>query len=98
MADIVVAGAERVDLAGALGQLRDLAGREWCCARAVRRSTPSCWRPALVDEVCATIGPLLVGGSSKRMIEAATDDTPEHLRLDRLLEDDGVLLARYVRG
>ena len=50
----------------------------------------------VVDELCATTGPMLVGGSSKRMIEAMAPDTPEPLRLDRLLEADGVLLARYV--
>ena len=97
VADIVVAGAERVDLVAALGQLRDLAGGVVLCEGGPTLNA-QLLAAGVVDEVCATIGPLLVGGSSKRMIEAATDDTPEPLRLDRLLEADGVLLARYVRG
>jgi riboflavin biosynthesis pyrimidine reductase len=97
VADIVVAGADRVDVVGTLRQLRDLAGEVVLCEGGPSLNA-QLLAAGVVDEVCATIGPQLVGGSSKRMIEAATPDTPEHLHLDRLLEDDGVLLARYVRG
>jgi riboflavin-specific deaminase-like protein len=97
VADVVVAGAERVDLVAALAELRGLG-----CAVVLCEGGPSLNAQLLaagvVDELCATIGPLLVGGSSKRMIEAAAPDAPEPLRLDRLLEADGVLLARYVRA
>ena len=97
VADVVVAGGDRVDVVEALRQLRALG-----CAIVLCEGGPTLnaqlLGAGLVDEVCATIGPMLVGGSSKRMIEAATPDSPEPLRLDRLLEEDSVLLARYVRG
>jgi riboflavin biosynthesis pyrimidine reductase len=51
-----------------------------------------------VDEVCATIGPLLAGGESKRMIVGASLDPPLGLHLARVLEQDDTLLLRYVRA
>jgi riboflavin-specific deaminase-like protein len=96
VADLVVAGDERVDLAAALAELRGLDRSVVLCEGGPSLNA-QLLAAGLVDEVCATIGPVLVGGSSKRMIEAATPDTPEPLRLVRLLEADGVLLVRYVR-
>jgi len=51
----------------------------------------------LVDELDVTIGPALVGGSSPRLATGAAEAV-RPLRLAHLWEDDGVLLARYVRG
>lgn len=52
----------------------------------------------LVDELCLTLSPQLVGGDSSRIVAGATDATPAQLELSRLLEADGVLFARYVRS
>ncbi len=97
VADVVVAGTDRVDLPVALGRLRDLGVATVLC-----EGGPSINAQLLaadvVDEVCATIGPMLVGGESRRMISGSGADTPEALGLARLLEQDGVLLARYVRS
>jgi riboflavin biosynthesis pyrimidine reductase len=52
----------------------------------------------LLDELCLTIAPLLVGGSAPRI---ATGPGSVHSRMRRshLLSDDaGYLYARYVRG
>lgn len=50
----------------------------------------------LVDEACLTISPHLVGGPAKRMTEGAKAlELP--LRLGHAVEDDGVLLTRWVR-
>jgi riboflavin biosynthesis pyrimidine reductase len=97
VADVVVAGDDRVDAAEALRQVRGLGGVVVLCEGGPSLNA-QLLGAGVVDEVCATIAPMLVGGSSKRMIQAATPDAPEQMRLDRLLEQDGVLLARYVRA
>ncbi len=51
----------------------------------------------LVDELCITISPQLVGGTSSRIVSGASHAKPAELRLGRLLEHDGALFARYVR-
>ncbi len=59
----------------------------------------------LVDEWCQTTSPMLVGGESSRSAvgpeadfgDDASGGGPPGLRLDRLLEDNGMLLARYLR-
>jgi riboflavin biosynthesis pyrimidine reductase len=51
----------------------------------------------LVDELCVSISPLLVGGPSARMVVGSTAVAPTAMRLDLLLEQDGLLFARYVR-
>lgn len=59
----------------------------------------------LVDEWCQTTSPMLVGGESSRAAvgpEARVNSDPQgfglpHLHLDRLLQADGMLLARYLR-
>ncbi len=57
----------------------------------------------LVDELCLTVAPALVGGSSPRVAQgrAAPDGPrssthPQHLA--RVIEDDGFLLLRYTRA
>ena len=52
----------------------------------------------LVDELCLTLSPQLVGGDSRRIVAGASTATPAPLTLVRLLEADGVLFARYVRS
>jgi riboflavin biosynthesis pyrimidine reductase len=51
----------------------------------------------LVDELCVSISPLLVGGPSARIVVGSTAVAPTAMRLDLLLEQDGLLFARYVR-
>ncbi|MCW2778539.1 MAG: bifunctional deaminase-reductase domain protein [Frankiales bacterium] len=48
----------------------------------------------LVDEVCATTSPLLVGGDGPRLVTSSTAQV-RPLELAHLLEQDGVLLARW---
>ncbi|WP_028922888.1 pyrimidine reductase family protein [Pseudonocardia acaciae] len=49
-----------------------------------------------VDELCLTITPALVGAGTARMVGSALD-APRGLRLAGVLEEDGVLLLRYLR-
>lgn len=51
----------------------------------------------VVDELCITVSPQLVGGNSPRIVSGASRSTPAEVRLDRLLEHDAALFARYVR-
>jgi riboflavin biosynthesis pyrimidine reductase len=50
-----------------------------------------------VDELCLTAAPLLVGGGAGR-ISHGPGGPPRAMRPVALLEDDGVLLLRYVRA
>jgi riboflavin biosynthesis pyrimidine reductase len=47
-----------------------------------------------LDELCLTFSPQLVGGSGRRIL--AGRELEAGFSLGHLLEDDGVLLTRYV--
>lgn len=47
----------------------------------------------VVDELCLTTVPRLLGGDAGRVVGG--EDLDEHLELTQLLEEDGTLLARY---
>ena len=51
----------------------------------------------LVDELNLTIAPVLVGGSSKRVVHLA-DEAPHAMTLAHVWEHDGVLCLRHVRA
>ena len=50
----------------------------------------------LIDELCLTLSPLLVGSDAARVIDGAGLHL-QRLSLDRVLEEDGWLFLRYVR-
>ena len=50
-------------------------------------------RADLVDELCATVTPRLIAGTSRRIVGGAPVDVP--LELSSLLEENGTLLARW---
>ncbi len=52
----------------------------------------------LIDEFCVTVSPHLIGGTTPRVVHDARQAVPAQLRLDRLLEHDGALFARYLRA
>lgn len=51
----------------------------------------------LIDELCLSISPVVVGGPSSRIIRDSEALEPADMTLDHLLEQDGFLFARYVR-
>lgn len=51
----------------------------------------------LIDELCLTISPHLVGGASPGILGNTPVAGVRELTLDRLLEHDGALFARYIR-
>lgn len=50
----------------------------------------------LLDEVCLSLSPTLVGGDAARILNGGQANA-QPLHLDRLLEEDGLLFGRYVR-
>ena len=51
----------------------------------------------LIDELCLTFSPLLVGTAAARVIDGAGLNV-QRLSLDRVLEEDGWLFLRYARS
>ncbi|HKF00417.1 MAG TPA: dihydrofolate reductase family protein [Actinomycetes bacterium] len=93
VADVVLAGEHDVDLARVLGAL---GGRG--AAAVLAEGGPSLngqlARAGLLDELCLTLSPRLVGGFGKRILEGSTLPAPRELRLHTLCEQDGFLFLR----
>jgi riboflavin biosynthesis pyrimidine reductase len=98
VADVLVCGAETVDLAvarralEARGHTRILTeGGPHTLAEFVQRQ--------LLDELCLSITPCLVGPGPKRIVQgSAAWDAAYPMRLTGLLEDDSSLFLRYRRA
>jgi riboflavin biosynthesis pyrimidine reductase len=97
VAEVVVVGTSDVDLAAGLAALGER-GADVVLCEGGPTLNGHLVAADLVDEWHLTTAPLLAGGTSKR---AAVGPEPpgglRRLRLDRLLEADGLLLARYLR-
>ncbi len=99
VADVVQAGEGDVDLTGALGQLRQR-GVEIVLCEGGPTLNGALARQGLIDELCLTLAPMLVGGDFGAGILGRAR-LPMTLPLDlvQVLQDGGVLLCRYkVRG
>ncbi|MGQ0617976.1 MAG: pyrimidine reductase family protein, partial [Acidimicrobiia bacterium] len=93
-ADVLVAGDEQVDLAAALGRLGQRGARVVVCEGGPVLNAGLAAH-GLVDELCLSLAPLLVGGCGTGIVNGDLG-APTSLRLARLLEEDGALFARYV--
>lgn len=96
-ADLVLAGTgPDVDLPIALRTLGEMGAHVVLC-----EGGPSfngaLLAAGLVDEVCVTLAPWLVGGESARLAHGADPPDLAPLELRRVLEDDGSLFLRYTR-
>lgn len=98
-AEVVVAGTEAgdADLVAALGTLR-ADGADVVVCEGGPRLNGVLIELGVVDEVCATVAPSLLGGASGRMAVGA-DHRRTDLRLDSLLlaAGQGELFARWIR-
>lgn len=95
-ADVIVAGDEWVDVAGAIAEL----GRRG--AEVVLCEGGPCLLGEVVatghlDELCTTVAPLAVVGAGPRVAVGAALDTPVALRLASVLEEHHHLFLRYLR-
>lgn len=92
---LVVAGAEDVDLPSAVAALRERGLSHLLCEGGPRLLT-ALLQAELVDELCLTLTPLLLGAAPQLLSEVLP--SPRRLELRSLAEDGGVLLARYALG
>ncbi|MGG7508678.1 pyrimidine reductase family protein [Plantibacter sp. YIM 135249] len=96
VSDIIDCGDEHVDPARAIAALVERGLPQILC-----EGGPSLFgsfiRDDVVDELCLTISPTLVGGEGMRIASGDASPSPRRLRLAHLLEAEGLLLARYAR-
>jgi riboflavin biosynthesis pyrimidine reductase len=99
-ADVIVAGAETVDLRSAIAALA-ARGHRRLLSEGGPHLLGELAGAGLLDELCLTISPVMVGPGPNRIIariglgdaQAAGDGVP--LRLGHVLEDGGFLFCRY---
>jgi riboflavin biosynthesis pyrimidine reductase len=94
-ADVVLAGEGAVDLQGALDALRERGLANLICEGGPTL-LGALLAAGLVDELCTTISPRVVGGHAARITTGSwLSREPWHLA--QLLEDEGFLFARWER-
>jgi riboflavin-specific deaminase-like protein len=95
VADILVAGEDAVDLPAALDELIERGLSRILCEGGpnLLADLAGCGR---LDELCLTISPVVIGGTGSRVLSGPGLDIDVSLRLAHLLEEDGVLLGRWV--
>ena len=95
-ADVVAIGEPQLDLAAALGALADQGVRALLCDGGPTLNA-TLLAEGLVDELCLTVTPALVGmGGGKRIIGGAPLPKMVGLELAHVLEEDGNLFLRYL--
>lgn len=95
-AEIITAGDGTLDLPTALRALRSR-GIETLLCEGGPTLNGELLRHGLVDELCVSISPLLVGGSAMRIVHGQ-DARALDLDLRGVLEQDGLLFLRYARA
>lgn len=98
-AEVLVVGDGDVDLPAALAALRTQLGAGIVLCEGGPILNGELLTADLVDEWCLTVAPLLsAGGSRRAAVGPDLASGPVALHLDRLLEADGFLFARYLRA
>jgi riboflavin biosynthesis pyrimidine reductase len=97
-ADLVLAGTgDDLDLGVALSTLGEM-GASIVLSEGGPSFNGSLVAAGLVDEVCLSVAPALVGGPSARIAHGPDAVGLERLMLRRVLEDEGYLFLRYTRA
>lgn len=96
VADVVIAGDEDVDLVAAVAMLGERVGPV-ILAEGGPTLNGQLVAADVIDELCITISPLLVGGSGGRMVAEGPDHEPRDFTLDRTMERGGLLFTRLLR-
>ena len=94
-ADVIVAGADHVDLGGALSALAERGLRRVLCEGGPHLLAQLAAAGRL-DELCVTVSPLLSGGAAGRILAGPELLGGLSLTLGHVLEDQGFLLCRYL--
>lgn len=95
-ADVIVAGAEAVDLAVVVHELAARGHRRISCEGGPRLHADLV-AADLVDELCLTISPVVACGDGPGITHGPALDPPRGMRLAGLLADGDYLFARYGR-
>jgi len=97
VADVMVCGESVVDLAVGLAELR-ARGLTTVLCEGGPHLFGTLLAAGLVDELCLTISPLLVGPGPDRIVDGPTGHPPQGMALRHLIAADDVLLTRYSRS
>ncbi|MEU8800827.1 pyrimidine reductase family protein [Spirillospora sp. NPDC048819] len=96
-ADVIIAGEDSLDFAAAVGELAARGHRRLLCeggpgvlAQVVTAG--------LLDELCLTLSPLLLGGHPARILNGPPVPVPPDLTLAHALQDEDFLFLRYTRS
>jgi riboflavin biosynthesis pyrimidine reductase len=95
-AEVVIAGVEKADPAAVISALA-ARGLTRILTEGGPRLLGQLTTAGVVDELCLSISPMLVGGDACRVVTGALTPEPWRLRLVHVLEQDGSLFCRYVR-
>ena len=96
VADVVVAGETDVDFVRAVHVLRER-GHENVLAEGGPRLAAQLSALDVLDEICLTVSPVLVGGAAPRILDGPPMTPPHGVELAHVLEADGYLFLRYRR-
>jgi riboflavin biosynthesis pyrimidine reductase len=96
LARVVVTGTDDIDVDRALGALANFGLLRVMCEGG---PTLLAHMAAVgrIDELCLTVTPLLAGGHAPRIVDGAPSLTGQAMSLAHILEEDGMLLTRWVR-
>ena len=97
VADVVVAGERDVDLPRAVDALGDRGWRKVLCEGGPTLNGQLA-AAGLLDELCLTLSPRMVGGGAKRILAGPLLPGPLTYTLASACEQDGFLFLRYRAG
>ncbi|MEV4672421.1 MULTISPECIES: pyrimidine reductase family protein [Actinomadura] len=96
-ADVIIAGKDSLDFAVAVRELAKRGHRRLLC-----EGGPSVLgqlvAAGLLDELCLTLSPMLLGGNPTRILDAPPVPVPLELKLAHALQDEEFLFLRYTRS
>jgi riboflavin biosynthesis pyrimidine reductase len=92
---VVQVGRDRIDVADALEELA-ARGLQRVLLEGGPRLMSDVVGAGLLDELCLTLSPVIVGGNAPRVVSGAP--VQQGMRLASVLESQGVLLTRWTRG
>ena len=94
VAEVIVAGDRDVDLAAALAAL-GARGHRAVLAEGGPTLSGQLAAARLLDELCLSVSPRLVGGGARRILDGPPVAGPAALRLCSVCEQDEFLFLRY---
>lgn len=94
VAEVVIAGEHDVDLGRALDAIAERGARS-VLAEGGPSLNAQLAGAGLLDELCLTLSPSVVGGSAKRIVTGPALDPRSALQLRSVCEDGGYLFLRY---